>query len=366
MKILMIIDTIGRRGGAERQFSGLAVLLQKMEYDVNVGCYYPDEGYKAELEDAGVKVHMLNTTKGVLNKLFVVRKLSNRINPNIVIAFKDGPCEIACLLKFLGAKWKLLVSERSTTQKIEWLTFVKYNLYRFADAIVPNSNSQKQFLTNHFSFLSSKIFVITNFTDTELFKPQVIQKSSEKKSIIIVGRVSPEKNIIRFMEALSEVKNKVGIPFHVAWYGYKTDTNYFKICLEKRKELKLDEIIHFFNATESIHNEYAKHDFFCLPSLFEGYPNAVCEAMACGLPVIISDVCDNSNIISDGKNGLLFNPLSVENMGNTLQRTLMMSQEELMKLGKTSRNIAIQKFSKKTFLNKYITLINQLNSNKGE
>lgn len=57
-KILLFIDSIAKGGGAERQFTGLAIMLKRMGYDVNVLAYHPNEGYREELEQVGVKVYL--------------------------------------------------------------------------------------------------------------------------------------------------------------------------------------------------------------------------------------------------------------------------------------------------------------------
>ncbi len=357
----MVIDTIGRRGGAERQFCGLAILLNKTGYDVEVACYYPDDGYQSELEHAGVKVNRMSTSRYRISKLDKLKTCVCLINPDAIIAFKDGACMMCCMLKFLGAKWELIVCERSTTQVKNRYTSLKFNLYRFADAIVPNSNSQAQYIKNNYSFLYHKVKVITNYTDTELFHPQQWHEGAmQPESIIVVGRVSPEKNILRFLEALSLVKKESDIPFQVAWYGYKTDTEYYDTCVKKMKDLDLEDTLYFYDAISTINEEYPKHKAFCLPTLYEGFPNALCEAMSCGLPVIVSDVCDNAKIMSDGENGFLFNPYNIADMANAIKRILLLPKKVYDTFSSTSRKIALQKFSTQTFTQSYSELLQQL------
>lgn len=54
------------------------------------------------------------------------------------------------------------------------------------------------------------------------------------------------------------------------------------------------------SPNQSIEVEYRKADVFCLPSLYEGYPNVVAEAMSCGLPILCSNVCENPYIVEEG------------------------------------------------------------------
>ncbi|MDE5785311.1 MAG: glycosyltransferase, partial [Duncaniella sp.] len=138
MKIVMLIDTLGYGGGAERQFAGLAVSLHRRGCQVKVVAYHDRDGHQKELREAGVSYTILPECKGRFGKLKAVRKQLAVERPDVVISYKDGPNSIACMLKAMGAKWKLIVSDRNTLQSISRSVRIQYKLlYRFADAIVP-------------------------------------------------------------------------------------------------------------------------------------------------------------------------------------------------------------------------------------
>ena len=121
--------------------------------------------------------------------------------------------------------------------------------------------------------------------------------------------------------------------------------------------MSLERYFEFKSATKSIINEYQSADIFCLPSLFEGFPNVLCEAMSCGLPVICSDVCDNAQIAVNGKSGYLFDPINADNIADAIEKILSQSDVELSKIGIYNRNRAIDCFSEEKFVNKYIDII---------
>ena len=81
------------------------------------------------------------------------------------------------------------------------------------------------------------------------------------------------------------------------------------------------------------------------------------EAICSGLPILASDVSDNSVMTHDGVNGFLFDPYNVESMANAIIRYLSLSIEEQNKMAIKSREIAITLFDKEEFVNKYISLI---------
>ena len=113
----------------------------------------------------------------------------------------------------------------------------------------------------------------------------------------------------------------------------------------------------FHAPISNIQEEYRKADVFCLPSLYEGFPNVLCEAMSCGKPVLCSRVYDNPNIVHEGENGLLFDPLNVDDMAATIERYLDLPQEQKDKMGRKSREIAVEMFSGESFIQKYVAIL---------
>ncbi len=94
----------------------------------------------------------------------------------------------------LGAKFKLIVSERNTNQSISRGDKVKFCFYRWADYVVPNAYAQANFIKQNFSALSDKTVTITNFTDIDHFKP-IATPPNDKIVIMTAARVA--KQIIK-------------------------------------------------------------------------------------------------------------------------------------------------------------------------
>lgn len=100
--------------------------------------------------------------------------------------------------------------------------------------------------------------------------------------------------------------------------------------------------------------------FFCLPSLYEGFPNALCEAMSCGLPIVASNICDNPDIVEDGVNGFLFDPLSIVDIADKIELLFKLDNESIIQMRKLNRLKSEDLFSEKKFIEKYINLIESL------
>ena len=355
-RILCLIENLGS-GGAERQLTGLAVMLKQHGYEVEVWYYVKKEFYLSFLQENGVIGRFLPDAASAKMRFFALRKHIKAYHPDTVISYSTSPSMITCLLKLLGAKFNLIVSERNTTQQIGKTEKLRFFLYRWANHIVPNSHSQATFIDQHFSNLSSKVKVITNFVDTEKFSPSnEALPEHEETRIVCVGRLMPQKNLPCFIESIGKVVND-GYKIRVDWFGQDLNDAYSEECHNAVRNLHLESIFVFQNPSSNIQEEYHCADVFCLPSLYEGFPNVLCEAMSCGKPVLCSRVCDNPNIVQEGKNGLLFNPLNVDDMSATIEHYLDMSLEKRIEMGQKSREIALELFSKDSFIQKYNSLL---------
>lgn len=355
-RILCIIESLGS-GGAERQMTSLAVMLKQHGYSVEVWYYIKSEFYLPYLKDNAVISRYLDDATQPEMRFFSLRKHICQFKPDTIISYSASASVMCCMMKMFGAKFNLIVSERNTTQIITNREKSRFFLFRWADHIVPNSHSQAVFIRNNFPKLSDKIKVITNFVDTDKFQPSPTRNDiNEITRIIGVGRLMAQKNIIRFIEAISKVISK-GIKLKVEWFGYDLKDSYSSECHKMVKDNGLDEIFEFRSPTSNIQQEYTKADVFCLPSLFEGFPNVLCEAMSCGIPVLCSRVCDNPDIVQEGDNALLFAPTSVDDMANKIETFINLSIADKIKMGKKSREIALTLFSKQNFLSKYFEII---------
>ncbi len=352
-KILCLIDALGP-GGAERQMVGLASMLKRKGYEVKIVYFEPKNFFVHQLLNNGILVKYIDSSKGKLRLLKDIRWEVKLFSPEIVISYLQSSSIIACLLKLSGLKFKLIVSERNTNIGKSRRDIFRFNLFREADYVVPNSYSQQSFINDHFPFLKDKNKVIVNFVDTEKFTPA---KKKRGNLIVVVATIWPSKNAIGFIKALKILKDK-GFDFYVKWFGKVSDQNdYLRNCETLIDELKLQDYIVLLDKTQDIAEEYRKADYFCLPSFYEGTPNVICEAMASGLPIACSNVCDNSKYVERGVNGFLFDPKNSNDIAMALEKMFTLEDVKYQSFKKESRRKSIDNFSMNKFINAYLELI---------
>ncbi len=356
-RILLFIDSLGA-GGAQRQLVGLACLLKEKGYKVKVITYHNFEFYQSFLAANEIEYKWLTRAQNPFFRLFGVAYSIKRYKPTWVIAYLDTPCMIACLCKVLGMKFRLLVSERNTTQRLTIREKIKFMLYKFADIVVPNSYSQECFVRQNYPKLMARTCTIPNFVDTDYFRNTRVHIRGKIPVIIVVATIWPSKNTLGFIEAINLLRQRKD-KFIIYWYGKsQLYVDYFEQCQILINNYGLSNHIKLLDKTQSIKNEYLKADYFCLPSFYEGTPNALCEAISCGLPVICSNVCDNSIYCQDGKNGFLFDPKNVCDIANKIEMALGINDDVYLSYSMYSRGLAEQLLSKSRFIENYISILN--------
>lgn len=357
-RILLITENLGS-GGAERQICGLAAMLTKAGFPCRLITYVENQFYEPYLRMNGVDYELVKELWNKNTRVWRAARYVRRYGADVVISFLPSVNKTMCLAKpLMGAK--LIVSERNNNTGITRGDRLQFNLYRLADAIVPNSHSQGNFICNSFPFLAQKVRPIINFVDVNRFTPAMEHHENGKLRIVTVARYTRQKNVLNYLKVVRKAKEeRMGV--HFDWYGDKQHhPDYFAQVEAEYQRLDIADYMTLHNPESHIEQEYRKADAFCLPSLYEGYPNVVAEAMSCGLPVICSNRYENPYIVEEGVNGFLFNPENIEDMLRAIQRIAALSTEERRMMGLRNRNLCLERNTEDAFLNSYLKLINDI------
>lgn len=351
-RYLLLTDRMNS-GGAERQLAYLAAELKKAGNEVRLLQFYEGKNhYESILKPYGIVTETLTEGRNGLKRAILIARIVRDWKPTGVICYKDGSTMAGCIARLL-TRFNLIVSERNTTQRLTVKELIKLQLYRFATHIVPNSFSQAAFLDRHAKWLSKKVSVITNMVDVDKFHPSNNQNDNGIRHIVTTARVTPQKNILNYLDAIAIVKSKIK-NVHFDWYGRIEQASYYNQIQQKIKKLDIADSITFHEHVTDVERIYERSDVFCLPSSYEGFPNVLCEAMASGVPCIASNVCDNPSILKNRKR--LFNPMDPEEIALRLTEILSTPEKELYYERMQNREFIIRMCSPESFTEKYISL----------
>jgi len=241
-----------------------------------------------------------------------------------------------------GYEWlEFLKKEKKSFLKRIVVFLLEKNFYKKADKIILTSEKDKRFVENNFRISSSKIEITPNYIDTELFKPLEIKK--DKSRIIFIGRLHEQKNLFNLIKAVS------GIPYKLVIIGSGFLREEMKAFAEKKRanvEFKKNIL------NEKLPEELNKSEIFILPSLYEGCPKVLLEAMSCGLPCIGANVDGIKEIIRHKENGYFCNTDA-----DSIKKAIVEVSEnkELQKkIGKNARQTILESFNLEKILKKEI------------
>ncbi|MFP4046229.1 MAG: glycosyltransferase family 4 protein [Bacteroidales bacterium] len=306
-----------RAGGAERVISMLANYFVNCGYRVSV-VYLDDKKDFYSLDDKIEKHQVIYNRgskhffSGLLNTIERVVKLRNklvRIKADIAIGFITDVnvlTVLACLLTDISVIISVRTNPFQYRIPARWKIASRL-LYRFADKVVLQTHRVSRF----FSFLpKSKIEIIPNPLNN-MTTPENI---SEGKLILAVGRLEYAKGFDLLIEAFAKSRAKNSWQLIIAGEGNERENLERKIT-----EYELTSKIHLPGIQKDITSLYSRASLFVLSSRYEGYPNALAEAMGSGLPCI-SFNCEfgPQELIKNNINGILVEPGNVSQLANAI------------------------------------------------
>lgn len=187
-------------------------------------------------------------------------------------------------------------------------------VWKDADAVVANSNGLRDMASKFETCV--EIPVIPNGVKLDKFIS--VDRKWTPPRLLSVGRVVYQKGFDLAMRALADLRSQ---PWEWTIAGDGPEMASLK---KLASELEIENRIHFigWQSKEQLLERYQQSNLFLFPSRHEGMPNAVLEAMACGLPVIATNIAGNEELIVDNRTGLLVPPENVGFLRTALERLL--------------------------------------------
>ncbi len=201
----------------------------------------------------------------------------------------------------------------------------------------------------------AKVHLIPNGVDTALFRPAV-RAPGPVKRVLYVGRLSKEKNLDLLIEAAGKLIGRFSLRLTIIGEGP------LRTQLEARAGA-LHVPVEFlpFVDHRTLPGFFAEADAFVLPSLTEGHPKVLLEAMSCGIPCVASNIDGNRAILADGETGFLFPPADPAALAERLERVLS-DGECARQLGERARAQVLERYDLKALVEQEIELLRRVGS----
>ena len=364
MRVACLIDSLGP-GGAQRQLALLAALLQRRGMHVTVITYHPHDFFRHIIEAAGVAYRCV-ATRSKAHRVLALRQELRRGGYDAVLAFLDGGCLYAELAALPRRTWGLVVSERLAAPAPGWRDGLRRRLHLVADYVTTNSHTNRLMIEGAVPRLAGRVMTVYNAVDLERFRPAPHRPARQANELhfLVVANGQRKKNLAGLIEAITLVHERVpGLDVTVDWYGGLRPhadgppDSALGDAVALIERYGLTRRIRLHPATYSIETGYQAADALILPSFFEGLPNAVCEAMACGRPVLMSAVCDAGNLVRESWNGFLFDPCSPDDIARAIIAFGALTPAERQEFGERSRAMAEEIFDAEQFAALYARIL---------
>lgn len=288
--------------------------------------------------DKGIFHKLLYLMKGFISYLFLLP------NYNIIHIHTSEPTSAIrkCPFMWWAKLWKKKVIihfhafSPDTTIRGKWQKVYQY-LFTEADVVIVLSNMWKDYVNKTFH-LGDKVQVVYNPCTTTITNKTYLKK----KQILYAGTINKRKGYADMIKAFSLIAKQY--PDWQIVFAGNGEVEQGK-ALTKELNITTQTVFLGWVNGEAKDKAFKEATIFCLPSYAEGFPMAVLDAWAYGLPVITTPVGGIPDIAKDGENLLLFNPGDIKMLAHQIERMITDStlreniSKESIKLAQTTFNI---------------------------
>lgn len=322
LKLCFLVGTLGQ-GGAEQQLYYWLNTLKAAGTRLHVCCMTRGEFWEAPLAQAGIPVTWVGARPGRAARLARIWRETRQMRPHLIqsqlfymnlyatlAARACGAREIGALRADAGQEvW-------SVGQMLGWLGL------RAPRTIAANSTGAIE-TSAALGVPRERLHLLRNVVDTERFKPTARPANEVGArpgvTIAAIGRLVRQKRMDRLLAVFAQAQRQSPQPLQLILAGEGP----LRQQLEQQAEtLGIRAAVDFRGAVADAREIYAQADVLALTSDWEGTPNVVLEALACGLPVVATRVGGVIELVQHGETGFLIEPHDEPGFAAALVRLL--------------------------------------------
>ena len=314
MKVLHCIHSLAG-GGAERQLCQMLAMSSSCGIDMRVFCVNDDYVEGSVPSDRVIKIS--DKKKYPFELINEIGRAVDGFQPDLVHCWLPVPVILPAMIV---AKWRslpVLASYRVSKKFRSVYEWIEYFAYRYmADTIVSNNPPEQSNAAYRRLFASKRGVYIPNSVSVDLESHRDIQSSDPEEpfKILFVGRIADEqKNWRNLLAAVSQIERDKNFRLQICGSGDEDEqlkTEVYKLGLGERVDI--------LGYCSDVYAVVRRSDVLVLPSWYEGMPNVVVEAMALGLPVIVSRVPAHTLLFGDHSGVTYIDPADPSSITNAL------------------------------------------------
>ena len=356
-RIALLIDRLNY-GGSERQFVALANGLQQHGHSVVAIVFYANGALEADLRGSGVTIRVLDKQGrwDVVRFAFHLARVLRQEQPRVLHGYAGVANIFAVMLKPFLPGVKIVWGVRASNVPLRlygWLPPIlgrlESALSRYADLIIANSFAGLRHSVSQ-GYPRRKMVVIPNGIDTNRFVPCAESRarlrqrwgvSTGEKLIGLVGRLDPMKDHHTFLNAAAILdRERSDVRFVCVGDG---PAAYRRDLQETGTQLGLDGRLLWIPNQADMPTVYNGLDVLCSSSVSEGFPNVIGEAMACGIPCVVTTAGDSAQILSQARFTVQAGDPRV--LAERLDMLLNSPPAEVVRMAAAGRQRIVQEFS---------------------
>ena len=324
-KRICIVSPSLQMGGIERQLTVLSAHFVKRGHEVYfVACRSGNHFYELDSRVHFFEPPFVHTVRGI-HKIWsyyktvnFIRKCLKKIEPDTIMVFGDiiNP---KAILANLGLDYPIFIADQiSPKQNLgKFINFIKRITYPKATGIIAQSKMAADYKYKVFGKNINLRIIPNSMRDIVDFP-----KMEKYPWVVCLGRLSYEKGVDRLLESFARVKN------HDNWRLVVIGDGPQRKQLENLSNLlTIADRVDFLGRRSDVDFLLAQSCIFVMPSRYEGFPNALCEAMASPLPCISFDSISASDIIENRVNGVVVPDGNIDALAKEME--ILMDNEEL-------------------------------------
>ena len=354
VRLLIVVPTL-ECGGLERNVSTICNNLDTSKYDVTLAVLNNEYQF-FQITNPDVKLIDMHIVH-VRDSLFGILKLSRKIRPDIILSTANHLNLFLAIFKWLFPKRIKIIARESSivsinTQRSWNPTLYHWLLRRFykkIDLVICQSKYMQDDLVLNYNFKIDKTRIIYNAVITPEIKVDPHSPAAFTR-LITVARLSKEKGLDRLIRAVSHLKT----PYRFIIIGAGGLRNTLQELID---ELSLQQQIILAGSRDKPFVQVPDPDLFLMGSYYEGFPNAMLEAIAAGIPVVAFNAPGGiAELVVNYENGILVEGNDENEFAEAIQKALDFEFDK-----KKIQEFALKRFNVDAIMGEWDKLFESLN-----